>query len=394
MENNQYRIQLEQFHTYVKLFEFDLNGLNAIVLWGYSVAMIIFLLYHFCIYSRLIFHKNKDKKVEPDPVSVIIASRDDARMLREHLPLIMSQKDVEFEVIVVDDCSLDDTVDVLREYSQKYPNFRTSKLVESGDFEGGKKYAITMGIKAARYSHLVFIDADCYPDSDLWLRNMAERLMFKKVVLGYSPFKKESGFLNKLIRFDAYKIAVQYLSYAVSGIPYMGVGRNMGYHSYLYFDAKGFTSHLNVVSGDDDLFINEVSNSKNTGIELAPEAFTYSVAKNSYAKWEFQKRRHLTTAPKYKTIHKILLLGYPISQYILNALLVVLLIMNYGFELVLGMYGVKILLQGLIQFFIMRRLKVLDLFIWSWILEWALMLFYPWVSFLNIVKEDQRKRWI
>ncbi len=69
---------------------------------------------------------------------MIIASRDDANMLREHLPVIMTQKDVEFEVIVVDDCSLDDTVDVLREYSQKYSNFRTSKLVESGDLKEGK----------------------------------------------------------------------------------------------------------------------------------------------------------------------------------------------------------------------------------------------------------------
>jgi glycosyltransferase involved in cell wall biosynthesis len=372
----------------------NLNGLNAILLWGYVVSMVVFLFYHIFLFSRLIFYKVKEKKVCPDPVSVIIASRDDAHMLREHLPLIMDQRDVEYEVIVVDDCSLDDTVDILREYSLKYPNFKTSKLVESGDFEGGKKFAVTMGIKAAKYQNLVFIDADCYPNSDVWLRNMAERLMYKKVVLGYGPFKRESGFLNKFIRFDTYKIATQYLSFAISGIPYMGVGRNLAYHSYLYFDAKGFTSHLNVVSGDDDLFINEVANSKNTGIALSSDSFTYSVAKKTYAKWEFQKRRHLTTAPKYKWYHKVLLLLHPISQYLMNMLLLVLVIRGFGLEVVLVMYGIKILIQGSIQFFTMKRLEVLDLFVWSWLLELGLMIFYPWVSFLNIVKEDQRKRWI
>lgn len=368
--------------------------MDAIILWVFVISMFVFLLYHVLIFSRLIFHKSKQSDVEPDPVSVIIASRDDARMLREHLPMVMNQKGVTFEVIVVDDCSLDDTVDVLREYSEKHSNFRTSKLVESREFEGGKKYAVTMGIKAAKYQNLVFIDADCYPNSELWLQTMAKGLMYKKVVLGYGPFKKEKGFLNRIIRFDTYKIALQYLSYALSGIPYMGVGRNLAYQSFLYFDAKGFTSHLNVVSGDDDLFVNEVSNSKNTGIEISPDSHVYSLSKRTYAKWEFQKRRHLTTAPKYRVIHKVMLILYPLSQYIMNVAFVLLLLRQFDLEVTLGLYGIKVLIQGIIQFFTMKRLQVLDLFLWSILLEFLLMLFYPWVTFLNFVKEDQRKRWI
>lgn len=385
---------MEKLNIYLQLFDVSSNGMYAIILWVFVISMFVFLLYHVLIFSRLIFHKSKQSDVEPDPVSVIIASRDDARMLREHLPMVMNQKGVTFEVIVVDDCSLDDTVDVLREYSEKHSNFRTSKLVESREFEGGKKYAVTMGIKAAKYQNLVFIDADCYPNSELWLQTMAKGLMYKKVVLGYGPFKKEKGFLNRIIRFDTYKIALQYLSYALSGIPYMGVGRNLAYQSFLYFDAKGFTSHLNVVSGDDDLFVNEVSNSKNTGIEISPDSHVYSLSKRTYAKWEFQKRRHLTTAPKYRVIHKVMLILYPLSQYIMNVAFVLLLLRQFDLEVTLGLYGIKVLIQGIIQFFTMKRLQVLDLFLWSILLEFLLMLFYPWVTFLNFVKEDQRKRWI
>ena len=264
---------MERIIPYLELFDVSSNGLDAILLWIMLGATAVILFFNVVVYGRLAIYRKKDTKVDPDPVSVIIATRDDAEMLRKHLPMVMNQKGVTYEVIVVDDCSLDDTIDVFREYSQKFSNFRTSKLVESGDFEGGKKFAVTMGIKAANYQNLVFIDADCYPNSENWLRLISERLMYKKVILGYGPYKKEPGLLNMLIRFDTYKIATQYLSFALWGIPYMGVGRNMGYHSYLYFEAKGFTSHLNVVSGDDDLFVNEVSTGKNTGIEIDSDAF-------------------------------------------------------------------------------------------------------------------------
>lgn len=385
---------MEELQPYLSLFNISEFGIDAFLLWIFALSIGVFLFYFIFFFSRLLWYKSNIEDVTPDPVSVIIASRNDAELLRLNLPMVMSQKNIDFEVIVVDDCSVDDTVDVLREYEAKYSNFKRSKLVENGEFEGGKKYAVTLGIKAAKHSKLVFIDADCSPDSDLWLRKMAQGLMYKKIILGYGPYKREKGFLNKLIRFDTYKIASQYLTFALAGIPYMGIGRNLAYQSYLYFDAKGFTSHLNVVSGDDDLFINEVANSKNTGIEILPETHVYSIPKKKYAEWEYQKRRHLTTAPKYKLKHKILLILFPISQYVLNISFLVLLILNFAIPLVLGLYIVKIIVQGIIQFFGMRRLKVLDLFLWSFVLELGLMLFYPWVSILNIVNEDQRKRWI
>jgi len=385
---------LEELEPYLSFFNISQFGYGAIVLWVFAAGLVLFLFYYLFFFSRLLWYKPGTVAVQPDPVSVIIASRNDAEMLRLHLPIIMKQKDIEFEVIVVDDCSVDDTVDVLREYEAKYPNFRRSKLVENGEFEGGKKYAVTIGIKAAKYPKLVFIDADCYPVSDQWLRKMAEGLMYKKIILGYGPYKREKGLLNKFIRFDTYKIAIQYLTYALAGFPYMGIGRNLAYQSFLYFGAKGFTSHLNVVSGDDDLFVNEVATSKNTGIEIEPETHVYSISKDTYSKWEYQKRRHLTTAPKYKIGHKILLVLFPLSQYILNISFVILLCLNYAFPVVIGLYAFKIFIQGIIQFFGMKRLNVLDLFLWSFVLELGLMFFYPWVTILNIVNEDQRRRWI
>ena len=63
-----------------------------------------------------------------------------------------------------------------------------------------------------------------------------------EIVLGYGGFHKRPGILNKLIRFDTFHNALQYLSYALAGIPYMGVGRNLSYKRALFFDNKGFSS--------------------------------------------------------------------------------------------------------------------------------------------------------
>ena len=194
----------------------------------------------------------------------------------------MKQEGVEFEVVVVNDCSWDETQDVLNDFEEKYDNFRFTAFCENGDFQGGKKLAISLGIKAAKYPNLVFTDADCYPMSDDWLRQMASALMRKKIVLGFSPYRTEAGLLNDLIRYDAYKIGLTYLSFARSGIPYMGVGRNMGYHSYLFFDQKGFSSHMHLDSGDDDLFINQIAHSKNTATLYTPESVLVSLTQKKH----------------------------------------------------------------------------------------------------------------
>ena len=78
-----------------------------------------------------------------------------------------------------------------------------------------------------------------------------------QIILGYGKYISEPGLLNKWIRTDTTYIAMQYLAMAIKGRPYMGVGRNMAYRKSLFFERKGFASHLNLASGDDDLFVNE-----------------------------------------------------------------------------------------------------------------------------------------
>jgi len=289
--------------------------LQSFLIWFLVLAAVINALYYFLFYLRVSLYSAPDKKsVEYKPISIIVAARNEEENLIKNIPELLSLDYPEFEVIVVDDCSKDGTQDVLRAFSKSYPNFKVTKVIENNNFMGGKKIAITLGIKAAKYDVLVFTDADCRPASKKWLYQIAEGYANNKsIVLGIGKYEYEKGLLNKFIRFDTLNIAMQYLGAAISGLPYMGVGRNLSYTKQLYFKSKGFANHMHIKSGDDDLFVNELATSNNVGVAMHPDSFTLSQPKKTFKEWSFQKRRHLTSSPLYKFKDKIFLALQPFS---------------------------------------------------------------------------------
>jgi hypothetical protein len=171
----------------------------------------------------------------------------------------------------------------------------------------------------------------------------------KQVVLGYGPYRKEKGLVNLFIRYDTFWVAVQYLSYALAGIPYMGVGRNLSYTRSLFFENKGFTAHYRVASGDDDLFIGQVASKRNTGVALSPDSFVYSEPKRSFRAWFRQKQRHLTTGKFYKPKIKFLLGLFSLSQLLFYALLVTLLFISEAYYILAGLFLLRFISQMIVQ---------------------------------------------
>jgi cellulose synthase/poly-beta-1,6-N-acetylglucosamine synthase-like glycosyltransferase len=275
---------------------------------------------------------------KPVPVSVVISARNEEKNLMEHIPAIMDQRHPEFEVIVVNDSSWDDTEAILKALEVRYPRLRVIHLDEEKQNMQGKKFALTLAIKAARYEHILLTDADCIPASEDWISQMAAGFSEEKeIVLGFSPYTRESGWLNRLIRFDTLLIGLQYLGFARRGNPYMGVGRNLAYRKDVFFRVGGFRNHYRLASGDDDLFINQVANRKNTAVVVHREAQTESAPKKTRKDWFAQKRRHLTTAPHYKAEHRNLLALWPFSFFLLWAGFAGSLVVNAGVWIVGGL---------------------------------------------------------
>lgn len=276
------------------------------------------------------FKKNEGALKEHPPVSVIICAKNEANNLRKFLPSILNQKYKDFEVVVVNDCSEDETELVLAELKLEFPHLYYTNIPLDRKFSHGKKLAVSLGIKAAKHEHMVFTDADCKAESNLWLQEMMEGFTnpSKEIVLGFGGYEKRKGFTNLLVRYDTFFAAIQYLGYALSGKPYMGVGRNLAYKKSLFNKNNGLQSHMHIASGDDDLFISETANKKNTAVVIHPEAHTTSVPPVSLRKWKDQKSRHLTTATHHKKSIQFSLLLEICSRLILLSVGIYLILIN------------------------------------------------------------------
>ena len=257
------------------------------------------------------------------PVSLIICARNEAKNLRKNLPRILNQSYRWLEIIVVNDASTDNSLEILLEFKKKNPKLRIIKIGRK--FTTGKKAALTLGIQAASHEVILLTDADCIPAGTKWVSEMLRALTTSTdIVLGYSPFLQSRSFLNRFIRFETSYIATQYYSFALAGIPYMGVGRNLMYRRRLFFETGGFQQHVHLATGDDDLFINEAARSSNTSVVLSPQTFTYSIPKSNWRAYYYQKRRHVRAGTHYRPAHQLALgllsashLGHYLSTIVL-----------------------------------------------------------------------------
>lgn len=287
-------------------------------------SVLIMLYFYVFVFAKLAKYKPTILDQLPssgEQVTIIVCAFNEEDNLRKNLPLLLNQQyhknnKPQFEVLVVNHNSEDGTFYLLNEMQKEYPHLNVVHLTQNAKGIPGKKFPLSMGIKSAQFEHLLLTDADCSPASDQWLRLMASQFNNdKKIVLGFSPYAKDQSFINKMIRLETAHTAIQYLSFALTGMPYMGVGRNLAYVRTLFNKNKGFSSHNHIPSGDDDLFINQVADKHNTAIMIHPDAFTYSDPKKSKEEWIIQKKRHLSTGKYYKAKHKLTLGLYAFSHF-------------------------------------------------------------------------------
>ena len=358
----------------------------------FGVALLIQLFYYLFFFAKLALHKVIEEEThELPPVSVVMAARDEYHNLIKFLPKILSQDYPDFEVIVVNDSSTDETETLLIELSNKFKNLRYTNIPENEKFKHGKKLAVTVGIKAAANENLLFIDADCYPAGKDWIRLMSTRFSKQKtIVLGYGRYESRKGFLNTLIRYETLFTAIQYFSFAIKGKPYMGVGRNLAYSKSLFFENKGFASHYHIQTGDDDLFINEVADKKNTAVEYSSESHTISLPKESYLGWIKQKQRHLISGSFYKRSTKIKLANELISRVVFYGTLLALCLLSEWIWIILGIYGVVLIIKALVIKLGMNRLDEKYLLLPSLILDSVMPIILALIKFSGLFVSNKQ----
>ncbi len=254
-------------------------------------------------------------KIKPAPigepthgVSIIIAASNELDNLKELIPSLLQQTYHTFEIIIINERSSDGTYDYLLELSAQNPNVKFLTVDELPDHLNGKKFALTLGIKAAIYDQILLTDADCRPISTNWVTTFANAWSDKtSFVLGFSSYEKHKGLLNYFIRFETILTGIQYLSAAAFGKSYMGVGRNLSYSKNLFLSNKGFHGFQGITGGDDDLFVNKYANSSNTNLVVSLASGVVSKPKSKLSNFSTQKIRHLSVGKYYSSKSKIIL---------------------------------------------------------------------------------------
>ncbi len=365
--------------------------LLEVLFFSFIVIVGIQIIFYGIIFGSFSTLKPKPSVQKNIGVSVIICAKNEADNLKKNLPLFVNQDYKTFELVLINDNSSDETLEVMEIFKKKYDSIKIVDVKPIEKFWGNKKYALTLGIKASTHDFLLFTDADCKPLSNQWISNMSAQFSNEKsIVIGYGAYKKiKKSLLNLLIRFETFMTAVQYFSYAKIGNPYMAVGRNLAYKKELFFEANGFMNHMNVRSGDDDLFINQVATKHNTSLSISKESFTESLPKTTFKSWVLQKQRHISTAKHYKAKHKILLALFYISQILFWVLALTLLVFLFQWEIVTILIAIRFIVQYLNLYLISKKLNETELLFFLPFLEIILIIFQFFIFMKNLSSKPQ-----
>lgn len=352
--------------------------MNFLDLVFYSFIFVagIQILYFVGFFGRFTVLKPISNPTNNTGVSVIICAKNESENLQKSLPIILNQKYPNFEVVLINDASSDNTLDIIKAFAAEHNNIRIVDVKNNEAFWANKKYALTLGIKASKHNYLLFTNADSLPASEYWIQEMSACFTSKKsIVLGYGGYSKvKKSLLNKIIRFESLVTAIQYMSFAKIGIPYMGTGRNLAYTKDEFFRANGFINHMKIRSGEDSLFINEAATQTNTAICISENSFTHSAPKTTFNAFIEQKRRHASIKDYFKLEHRILLAVLYCSQLLFWLFAIALFITTFKWQIVLAIFSIRFVLYYVIFGISSKKLGEKDLIFMLPFLELFLMI--------------------
>lgn len=314
---------------------FIFNNIELMLVAATTGLFAIQLLYYLVTYSRPLRHAKRRhlqvKQAKP-AVSVIVYAKNESVNLRKHLPSLLNQNYPEYEIIVVNDGSTDESDEVLKTFKNEHQHLYHTYIPEDVKYLSRKKLALTVGIKAAKHDILLFTEANCEPIGKNWISAMARNYDSNtNIVLGFCAYGNHKGFFHKLVAYDNLLGGLQYISSALNGNPYTGNGRNLSYRKDLFFAHKGYYKSLSLHAGDDDLFINESANAQNTWVEYSPESITEMAKIERFSMWKEMKVSRAATQRYYK--------GWTLSFFRFESMSYFLFFLSVIASIVFGIVG-------------------------------------------------------
>jgi hypothetical protein len=364
------------------------------------IAFLVFLLsfviqmaYLWFIHGKLAFYRKKQSAANREPISVILNMNDEFEKLQVVLPVLLEQDYPDYEVVLVIQTLNDDLVEYLDRITSKYPQVKIVEMLQNLNFFKGNKFAISIGIKSARNDILVFTEAGCRPLSSSWLSEMQSCFSSgKEVVLAYHNLAPDRGDIaSSLIRFANFQSGLKYLSHALAGDPYMGMGKNLAYRKSLFYRHQGFISHYQIEDGADDLFVNRVATERNVAISVHPDSRVVCDQPYSFGQWFRLRKKYFRTRHYYKPRHRFYQNFFSITQFIFLASFVGLVSIQYLLYYTLAMFGIRLFSQLFIYKKCMNQLNESKLLLFSPLHEVILMVLDGFLRLTLIF--DKKDKW-
>lgn len=326
-----------------------------IIFYIFLVSSALLLLYHLTALIALGFYKYK-YETHNLSVSVVVSAHFEYANLQKLIPTLLEQKHQHFEIVIVDDKSEDGSYEYLQEMSSKHDQLKFVRIDHTPDHISDKKYALTLGIKAAQNDIILLTDADCVPASDEWITKMTAPFADDKVniVLGASVYQRESGLVNIITRIETLYTVLSYALFALLGNPYMGVGRNLGIRKSFFMEKKGYGKYQGLLGGDDDLFVNEHAKASNTRLVMKSSASTCSRSKKTWKDYVIQKKRHMSVGKFYRLKDRMILGAIILIKIIFWLTFFTVIVTDYSInEILIAFISVLVSLLGVL--FVLKR---------------------------------------
>lgn len=277
------------------------------------------------------------------PVSVVMVANNEGSYLRDNLVYLLEQDYPDYEVVVVDYKSTDDTKFVLKVCSQNYPHLRVVSMPEDVNMFQGRKYPLSIGIRSAKNDILLLTEPECKPLDFNWITEMVKPYANKrtKIVLGYCGVASGKGLMNALQQYDNLVYSAQYLSSALRGSAYTGSGNNLSYRRKFFFDQGAFTHHYTEEYGSDDLFVNQNTDADNTRVCISPNSRTVREAKKDFGQWHQLRRQRVRPYRLHPTKEKCARMATPVAVLLFYAALALLIVRGFPWYLLVSLFVLK-----------------------------------------------------
>jgi len=238
------------------------------ILLGAFLFVYLVRLYHLVFFTgRIIFSGRKEviaNEQAMEPISILLTVRNEEENLKRLLPQLLTINTVKYEVIAVDDYSLDNTYSVLGSFRHQYSHFKISSLNEETRFSA--KLAQNIALKAAQNAWVLILPVEAQQVTRDWLGGFAVNTTTqnRNVLVGYSGIEAARGWYNLLCRIENFEQQIRSAGFISNGIPFVYFEENVAFRKKEYFDIGGYGQKTKEPYANLELIINQFIKKRNT----------------------------------------------------------------------------------------------------------------------------------